>query len=572
MRAAIYARYSSDLQNAASIEDQLRLCRERIAREDWDLIDTYADAGVSGASRFRPRYQQMLADARTGAFDIVIAEALDRLSRDQEDTAALFKALAFAKVQLITLAEGEISELHVGLKGAMNAIFLKDLAAKTRRGMRGRVEAGYSAGGRCYGYQLLRETNAAGEPIRGRRLIDPAQAAIVQRIFEAFALGKSPRAIARELNHEGILGPDSRPWLDTTIRGHAARGTGILRNELYAGRLIWNRQHFIKDPATGKRLARPNPRTDWIVQEAPDLRIVEDELWTRVELRLGEIAASPGVVALRKTQFWKARRARHLLSGRIFCGGCGHQLSINGTDYLSCGRARRNDLCSNRRSIRRPELEALILDALKANLMAPDLVAEFVRAYHAEINAVRRDQEGGRTAATRQLAETERKLEHLLEALADGIRGPGLQQKLDHLEAERRRLEAVLTQPAPEPVRLHPNLAELYRQKVAELQRAFEQPATRDAAFDILRQLIERVTLHPTGDGFEVELEGEIVAMVQAALQPAALQLAALQLAAGDRSATNDKTALRRFRLEGASARSVKVVAGARFELTTFRL
>src|SRR5688572_16794387 len=109
MRAVIYARYSTDLQSAASIEDQLRLCRERIAREGWVLGEVYSDAGLSGASRFRPGYQQMLLDARSNAFDVVVAEALDRLSRDQEDTAALFKALSFADVQLITLSEGEIT-------------------------------------------------------------------------------------------------------------------------------------------------------------------------------------------------------------------------------------------------------------------------------------------------------------------------------------------------------------------------------------------------------------------------------------------------------------------------------
>jgi len=121
MRAAIYARYSSDQQNPASIEDQLRLCRIRTEHEGWVVSKTYTDAGISGASRFRPGYQQMLADARTGCFDVVISEALDRLSRDQEDTAALFKVLSFANVRFITLAEGDITELHIGLKGTMNA-------------------------------------------------------------------------------------------------------------------------------------------------------------------------------------------------------------------------------------------------------------------------------------------------------------------------------------------------------------------------------------------------------------------------------------------------------------------
>jgi site-specific DNA recombinase len=83
MRAVIYARYSSDLQSAASIEDQVRLCRVRIEREGWSYLTAYADRALSGASRLRPGYQRLLADARQGGFDVIVAEALDRLSRDQ---------------------------------------------------------------------------------------------------------------------------------------------------------------------------------------------------------------------------------------------------------------------------------------------------------------------------------------------------------------------------------------------------------------------------------------------------------------------------------------------------------
>src|SRR5437762_3436422 len=101
MRAAIYARFSSDLQSAASIVDQVRLCRERIADEGWTFTDAYTDAAMSGASRLRPGYQKLLEDARRGEFDVVVAEALDRLSRDQEDVAGLFKQLSFAGVKLV---------------------------------------------------------------------------------------------------------------------------------------------------------------------------------------------------------------------------------------------------------------------------------------------------------------------------------------------------------------------------------------------------------------------------------------------------------------------------------------
>ena len=234
MRVSIYARYSSDLQRAASIEDQLLVCTERVVRESWTLVATYTDRGISGASHLRPGYQELLEGARNGEFDIVLAEALDRISRDQEHVASFFKLMRFAGIRIVTLAEGEISELHVGLKGTMNALFLKDLADKTRRGLRGRVEQGRSGGGLCYGYKIVDN----GE--RGGREIHQAEAAVVRRIFADFAAGKSPRRIAAELNREGILGPGGRPWGDTTIRGHALRGTGILRNELYVGRLVWN--------------------------------------------------------------------------------------------------------------------------------------------------------------------------------------------------------------------------------------------------------------------------------------------------------------------------------------------
>jgi site-specific DNA recombinase len=252
--AVIYARYSSELQSDASIEDQVRLCRARIEREGWQYLHAYTDRAASGASALRSAYQRLLEDARRGGFDIVVAEALDRLSRDQEDIAALFKRLRFAGVRLFTLAEGEISELHVGLKGTMNALFLKDLADKTRRGLQGRVRQGRSGGGLCFGYNVVREADANGEPIYGGREIDEAEAAVVRRVFAEFAAGRSPRRIAVELNRDHRPGPRGGEWDASTINSNAVRGTGVLNNELYIGKLVWNRLHYVKDPATGKVL------------------------------------------------------------------------------------------------------------------------------------------------------------------------------------------------------------------------------------------------------------------------------------------------------------------------------
>src|SRR5512144_2751005 len=109
----------------------------------------------------------------------------------------------------------------------MGALFLKDLADKTRRGLRGRVEAGKSGGGNSYGYDVIKSIGSDGEPIRGERTINEAQAAIVRRIFVEYAAGASPRAIAKTLNAEGVPGPSGVAWGPSTIHGNRRRGTGV---------------------------------------------------------------------------------------------------------------------------------------------------------------------------------------------------------------------------------------------------------------------------------------------------------------------------------------------------------
>jgi site-specific DNA recombinase len=458
-RAVIYARYSSENQREASIEDQVRACKAKIGAEGWMMLKTYTDYAQSGASHLRSGYQKLLADGRSGCFDVLVAEALDRLSRDQEHIAALFKQLSFAGVKIITLAEGEIGELHVGLKGTMNALYLTDLRQKVRRGLEGRVRQGRSGGGLSYGYDIVRELDPHGEPVYGGRSINKVEAAVVRSIFEGFAAGKSPRVIARELNAQRIAGPAGRPWSDTTNRGHALRRTGILHNELYVGRLVWNKQRYLKDPTTGKRLARLNPETEWIVQEVPELRIVEDGLWDHVQNRLATIRGSERVEKARAKKFWLNRRPRHLLTGLTTCGDCGAPLTPGGKDYLCCSAARRLGTCKNRKGIRRGVLEELVLEALKQNLMRPDLVAEFIKEFHAEINRQRHSAELSLSAKKRELEETCRKLDGLIEAIADGFRAPGLQEKLDEFQGRKATLETELTS-APKPApRLHPNLA-----------------------------------------------------------------------------------------------------------------
>jgi DNA invertase Pin-like site-specific DNA recombinase len=191
MRVAIYARYSTDLQRDASIEDQIRVCRARAEREGWPVVEAYTDHATSGATTLRPGYQALLAALRASTFDVVLAESLDRFSRDLEHIALFFKQCVFHKVRIHTLAEGDVSELHIGLKGTMGALYLKDLAEKTRRGLEGRVYAGRSTGAPAYGYTVVRKFREDGQLDRGLREIDPQQAVVVKRLCIVRRRGQS---------------------------------------------------------------------------------------------------------------------------------------------------------------------------------------------------------------------------------------------------------------------------------------------------------------------------------------------------------------------------------------------
>ena len=521
MRAVIYARFSSESQRDASIEDQLRVCKARIAAEGWELVQVFQDRALSGSSTLRPGYQALLAGARDGAFDIVLAEALDRLSRDQEDVAALYKRLRFAGIRIVTLSEGEVSELHVGLKGTMNALFLRDLAAKTHRGLRGRIEAGRSGGGNSYGYAVIRRLGNSGEPVTGERQIDPAQATVVTRIFRAYADGQSPKRIALELNGLSIPGPRGGAWGPSTINGNGARGTGILNNELYVGRLVWNRLAYVKDPDTGRRRSRQRAAGERVVMEVPELRIIDDALWQAVKTRQAMLRHEPredilpSMPTAASRPFWSKQRPRTLFSGLMRCGLCGGGFSKISAAHFGCSTARNKGgtACTNLRTIRRDELENRALQALRSRLMDPALYRAFAEAFVAEWNHSQGDAAAKRAADEAELQRVRHQIERLVDAIVNGTPAAALNVRLQQLEARRLQLEAGLARAAPEVPRLHPALPELYRAKVADLVVALDGEDGA-AARELVRGLIERITLHPEADGHRVEVRGELAAIL----------------------------------------------------------
>lgn len=445
--------------------------------------------------RLRPGIQALLEDALTGKFQIIVAEALDRLSRDQGDIAGIYKRLSFAGVQIVTLSEGEISDLHIGLKGTMNALYLKDLADKTRRGLRGRVEAGKSGGGNSYGYDVVRSTDANGEPVRSERKINKREAKIVRRIFEDYAAGSSPRAIAKQLNKKGVPGPSGKAWGPSTIHGNRQRGSGILNNELYIGRLVWNRQRFIKDPETGKRVSRLNPESEWIVHDVPDLRIIDQDLWDRVKVRQDVLTSQ--AVPQSKDGFWDRRRPRYLFSGVMTCGACGGGFTNLNAVRVGCANARNKGTCDNRRTLRRDVLEATVLDGLQHHLMDPALSEIFCDEYTRHLNRLRMEQNASLAGAKSELAKVTKELDRLVQVIIDGVPGSRVKDKMGQLETRKAELEAQLKNAAEEPVPLHPNMANYYREQVNRFREALTDENHRTEAAALIRNLIEKIVLNP---------------------------------------------------------------------------
>ena len=530
MRVAIYSRYSSDLQDPRSIADQIAAAREYAWRQCWTVIEEYQDAAISGAStRNRPGLSALMRDANDHKFDVVLTESVDRLSRDLEDIAGIHKRLSFAGVKIFTLADGEVGKMHVGFKGMIASMFLDDLAQKTKRGQVGRVKEGRIPGGRCYGYDVVPSIDE-----RGQRAINEKEAAIVQRIFAEYTTGHSPLKIVAKLNREHVPSPRGGAWNASTLNGNRKRANGILNNQLYTGKIVFNRQQFVKDPATGKRQARENPRDQWIEQDVPELRIISDDIFEAAQaLRFRHSAK----------QFSRRNRPKHLFSGLVFCGCCGASMIVIRDDYLGCSARRNRATCDNRRTVRVSEIQERILKVLQTYLMTPDVVAIAVEAYRNERERLAKESVRQNRDAARELAVVERKIQAVIGMAEAGGDVKALALRLNKLEAERQELERRLPKASANVVSLHPRAAEMYADTVRQIHVALGsgENANREA-IKLVRELVERIDVTPSQDRakpMQLELVGNLAALLG--------------------KPSENPTAM-------------PVVAGAGFEPTTFRL
>jgi site-specific DNA recombinase len=393
-RCAIYARFSTEMQRATSLEDQIRNCRRFAGQMGWEVVEdhVYRDNAVSGFGiEHRPAYQRLVAAALSAApaFTVILVDDLSRLSRDLVETLKLYRRLKRHGIELVAVADGiqtthQMAKLQITIK-----LYLDDLRDKTHRGMTGQALKGRSTSGRLFGYRTKQGPDGA------EWIIFEPEAEIVRRIYQEYAGGLSMKALTVRLNEESVPfpgkvtrhGPTRRGWAVSTIHT-------ILSNEKYWGHWVWNKAMFVKDPETGKRTAVLRPKDDWIVEDRPDLHIVNLDLWTRVRERLIFVRATYGATGTAKRPRGQAPElySRHLLSGLIRCGVCGARITIQtsqrkkkgvlyryGRYRCSFHVAKGPSICSNSMSIPQAVLEMKLTEKFQQAL-TPKMIDYLVAA------------------------------------------------------------------------------------------------------------------------------------------------------------------------------------------------
>jgi DNA invertase Pin-like site-specific DNA recombinase len=543
-RVAIYARFSTDMQNENSTRDQIDACEVFAKAQAWNVVKVFQDAGVSGANRTRPDYQKMVQFIKDGEVDLVLAEGMSRLNRSQELSANLFAICDFHNVEIHTLADGRVEEIHIGMKGTMDALQIKRTARETHRGQSGKIKDGFSAGGLSFGYRVPIDPTT-GLRRSGETEIDEAQALIVKRIFREFAAGNSPRAIAHQLNEEHIPAPRGGAWKVNTIYGNAGRGTGILNNQLYAGTRVWNRLNYRKDPETDKRVSRKRDEAELLTCDVPELRIIEPALWDAVKARQGTQRKT-----LKKSAPVALRRKKYLLSGLVQCGKCGGNMTVAGTGarrayYCANAKEKGATVCTGLPGIRIDKLQPLVLAGLRDELMMPEAVARFSEEYRRHIAEANQSKHEETAVLRHAIAQQQKSINGCLRAVRDDRATESIYDMLAEAETTKKELEADLANLAQDAIVISPDLAELHRAAIDDLSEVLNDPDVVHRASEILGELIDSITIrHDTERGHTAQLDGKLMGLLSFA----------------------DKRKAASY--EGAAC-SLKLVAGVGFEPTT---
>lgn len=494
MKTAIYARYSTDKQNEASVDDQFRECERLAERYGFEVIERFHDAAISGGTTERPGYQAMLRAARQRAFDFIVAEDTSRLWRNLAEQAPRLAELADLGIAVVCHdldTRLESAGILGAVGGAMAEQYRKEIGRRTRRGLEGRARKGASTGGRAYGYIAARDSGT------GQREVHAEQADIVRRIFCEYADGKSPRMIAQCLNTDGVSSPGAswnrtsdrlnakrrRGWVPTAIHGDRRRGTGILNNLIYTGELVWGRSVW-KRSATDSKQRRWQPSEPGHVVQLHEerLRVVSQNLWDKVKARQQGIEHM--TVTLRSALKRNGRLPRHVLSGLMVCDECGGTFRcVNGREY-GCATHRDGGRAACSNDIRVPiELaERKLIGSITDEVLSADGVAYVERKVRELARARAQEPAPLPKSQAALLANKSTEIEQLRALMKAGTLSQAVAQvAIDKAEEELTNLGRPLpvrNQDSGKVIRMLPAAARALRERIAGGNAGLRKPAS----------------------------------------------------------------------------------------------
>ena len=490
MRAAIYARFSTDKQRQESLYDQIAACRDLCHREKFSVEGVFQDAGVSGGTTERQGYQDLLVALRASPrrYDIVIAEDLSRLWRNQAEQAPRLAELRDLGIHVLTVSgtdsRSEGFDLVASVIGSISEMQRKEIGYRVRRGLKGNALRRTATGGRAYGYR------------DGGKSVDQEQADHVQTVFEQYAAGFSPLSIAQRLNALRVPAPGSSwkriqrrrdgSWMPSAI-------LAILNNERYIGRIVWNRCRWIRSARDSKKRRRVlNPESEWVVYVDESLRIVPDELWTAVKNRQQATQQAIGARISRGIRRSSAQRVgrqpRYLLSGMLQCE-CGSNLTMVNKVSYRCS-ASMSGACTHSQLVRREAAERAILAGTQEALQDPAIIEEISRRVRQELRRPREARDWGN-----ERQRVQREIENLVTAIAtQGLQSSlTLAARLRSAESELEWIETQAIRP-PDPERLLADLEGLVRKRVATLADV-ATAAPEKARAALKQQIGDRITV-----------------------------------------------------------------------------
>lgn len=467
MIAAIYARKSTDQHDISdeqkSVARQIDHARQYAARKGWAVADdhVYVDDGISGAEfANRPAFLRMMNTLKPRPpFQVLVMSEESRLGRESIETAYSLKQLVTAGVRVFFYLEDRERTLETPTDKIMLSLtaFADELERDKARqrtidAMQRKARAGHVTGGACFGYDnvdvMSAERDKSGRLIRSHvtRRVNEAEASVVRQIFEMYAQGIGKLSIARRLNEQHAIAPRAqrarpRGWCCSSVYS-------VLHRDLYRGLIVYNRTR--KRNAWGQKKQSDRSQAEWIQVEAPELRIVSEDLWNAAHRRLNDTRK----LYLRGTdgQLWgrpvHGADAKYLLAGMLACARCGGNLDVrsrsHGTrraHFYSCSTYIRKGkaICPDELLAPMPALDDHVLSWFERELLDPEVLeAAFARALGRHLE--RGQSLGGVRAQLRDtIGELDAEIDRLTNVIAEG--GHDVAALLAGLRARQRRRE-----------------------------------------------------------------------------------------------------------------------------------